>query len=91
MDRFCFAQGDDQGPRRILLGLDVGAARGVDEEVAHVTVPEGVAQHPKGPRGIAEAAGGRGRRHPVGEVGPQRFVLALPRMPGFREEPGGVR
>jgi hypothetical protein len=86
-----FAQGDDPGAGRILLGLGPRPARGVREEVAESSVAEGVAQHPERPRSVAEAPGRLRRRPPFGEIGPQGFVLPVPWLLRLHEKLGGRR
>ena len=83
--------GDDQRPGGVLLGLHLRPPRGVGEELAQLPVPERVAQHAKGAGGIAVLTRRQGRRHPVGEIGAQGLVLALPRLLGLQEEPVGLR
>jgi len=85
------AQGDDQRPGWILLGLDLRAAGGVGEELAAAPMAEGMTQDAERARGVAEAPGCLGRWHPLGKVRAQGFVLPVPGLLGLEEEPGGVR
>jgi len=84
------AQGDDHRPRRVFLGLDLRAPGSLGEELAYLAAAKGVAQHAEGPGRIAELSGRDRGGHALGEVGAQRFVLAVPRVRGLPEESGDI-
>ena len=84
------AQGDNQRPGGILLGLDLRPGSGLGEEVA-APMAEDMAQDPERARGVAEAPGGIGGRHPLRKVRAQGLVLPVPGLLGLEEEPGRFR
>jgi hypothetical protein len=54
-------------------------------------VSEAPAEDPEGARLVAEPGGNLGRGRALGEVRPQRLVLALPWLGRLEEEPGNFR
>jgi hypothetical protein len=85
------AQGHDLVMRAALLGLLVPARPRGSEELRQDAATKGVAQHPEGPRRIAEAPCHIGRGQFVHIKGTQSLVLALPRRRGFSEEASAIR
>jgi hypothetical protein len=54
-------------------------------------VPELMAEHAKGARGISKVPGDLDRGPPLDEVGPQGFILAVEGLFGGQKEPGLLR
>jgi len=81
------AQGDDPHPGRGLLRLRPGPPLGRREEGGGQAAPEVMAEDVEGAHSVAEGPGDLGGGPALDEVGPQRLVLALPRLRRLQEEP----
>ena len=85
-DLVALAQRHDLFVGAALPGLPMWTWMRGREELRQLSATEGVAQHAKGPRRIAEAVGSFGGSRSLYEEGSQGLILALPWGCGLLEE-----